>query len=125
MGQRWDKNFSCIKIKKCVTNIIDTCSCGLSFPGDCAGLTRRILVYVRETMRKVSRNRPRRRLPIDFTSPNPAPKNNQQNQPKIKVLLTFWSSVFEILYSVLLICRSKIVQILKNFFKRCPRIILP
>ncbi|MDR0552595.1 MAG: hypothetical protein LBG13_00690 [Holosporales bacterium] len=53
MGQTWDKNFSCIKIKKYAIIIIDTCSCGLSFPGKFAGLTRRVLVYVRKTTRKI------------------------------------------------------------------------
>ncbi|MDR0552606.1 MAG: hypothetical protein LBG13_00750 [Holosporales bacterium] len=38
--------------KKVCYHIIDTCSCGLSFPGKLAGLTRRVLVYVRETMMK-------------------------------------------------------------------------
>ncbi|MDR0552513.1 MAG: hypothetical protein LBG13_00250 [Holosporales bacterium] len=64
MGQK----FFLHKNKKACYNNIDTCSCGLSFPRELAGLARRVLVYVRETMRKVSRNRFRRRLSIDFTS---------------------------------------------------------
>ncbi|MDR0552618.1 MAG: hypothetical protein LBG13_00815 [Holosporales bacterium] len=59
MGQRWDKDgtkmgqkFFLHKNKKACYHIIDTCSCGLSFPGKSAGLTRRMLVYVCETMRK-------------------------------------------------------------------------
>ncbi|MDR0552548.1 MAG: hypothetical protein LBG13_00440 [Holosporales bacterium] len=48
MGQK----FFLHKNKKACYNNIDTCSCGLSFLGKFAGLTRRVLVYVRETMRK-------------------------------------------------------------------------
>ncbi|MDR0552723.1 MAG: hypothetical protein LBG13_01360 [Holosporales bacterium] len=61
MRQRWDKKFFLHKNKKVRYNIIDTCSCGLSFLGKLAGLIRRVLVYARETMRKISRNRSRRR----------------------------------------------------------------
>ncbi|MDR0552798.1 MAG: hypothetical protein LBG13_01760 [Holosporales bacterium] len=49
MGQK----FFLHKNKKVCYNIIDTCSCGLSFLGKFAGLTRRILVCVCETMRKI------------------------------------------------------------------------
>ncbi|MDR0553128.1 MAG: hypothetical protein LBG13_03505 [Holosporales bacterium] len=41
MGQK----FFLHKNKKACYNTTDTCSCGFSFPGDCAGLIRRGLVY--------------------------------------------------------------------------------
>ncbi|MDR0553115.1 MAG: hypothetical protein LBG13_03430 [Holosporales bacterium] len=62
MGQK----FFLHKNKKACYNIIDTCSCGLSFLGKFAGLTRRVLVYVCETARKISKNRFRRWRPVDF-----------------------------------------------------------
>ncbi|MDR0553122.1 MAG: hypothetical protein LBG13_03475 [Holosporales bacterium] len=46
MGQTWDKKFFLHKNKKACYHIINTCSCGLSFLGKFAGLTRRVLVYV-------------------------------------------------------------------------------
>jgi hypothetical protein len=51
-GTKMGQKFFLHKNKKTCYYNIDTCSCGLSFPGDCAGLTRRVLVHVRETMRK-------------------------------------------------------------------------
>jgi hypothetical protein len=41
MGQKFFLN----KNEKAYYNNTDTCSCGLSFSGKLAGLTRRILVY--------------------------------------------------------------------------------
>jgi hypothetical protein len=49
MGQK----FFLHKNKKAYYNIIDTCSCELSFPGKSAGLTRRELVYACGIARKV------------------------------------------------------------------------
>ncbi|MDR0552668.1 MAG: hypothetical protein LBG13_01085 [Holosporales bacterium] len=40
------------KNEKVCYNIIDTCSCGLSFLGKFAGLTRRGLVYIHEMIGK-------------------------------------------------------------------------
>ncbi|MDR0552985.1 MAG: hypothetical protein LBG13_02740 [Holosporales bacterium] len=61
--------------KKACYEIIDTCSCGLSFPGKSAGLTRRVLVYVRETMMKsLEKSVQKAASPIGF----------------VQVLLGFW-----------------------------------
>ncbi|MDR0552554.1 MAG: hypothetical protein LBG13_00470 [Holosporales bacterium] len=49
MGQKYFLH----KNKKMCYHIIDTCSCGLSFLGKSAGLTRRMLVYIRETTKKI------------------------------------------------------------------------
>ncbi|MDR0552487.1 MAG: hypothetical protein LBG13_00110 [Holosporales bacterium] len=49
MGQK----FFLHKNKKACYNIIGTCSCGFCFPRELAGLTRRVLVYVREAAMKI------------------------------------------------------------------------
>ncbi|MDR0552904.1 MAG: hypothetical protein LBG13_02320 [Holosporales bacterium] len=54
MGQK----FFLRKNKKACYYNIDTCSCGLCYPRELAGLTRRVLVCVREAMRKISRTNP-------------------------------------------------------------------
>ncbi|MDR0552466.1 MAG: hypothetical protein LBG13_00005 [Holosporales bacterium] len=43
--------------KKMCYQIINTCSCGLFFPGKFAGLIRRVLVYACETARKILQDR--------------------------------------------------------------------
>ncbi|MDR0553109.1 MAG: hypothetical protein LBG13_03395 [Holosporales bacterium] len=48
MGQKYFLH----KNEKVCYHITNTCSCGLSFPGKLAGLTRRGLVCVRKTMMK-------------------------------------------------------------------------
>jgi hypothetical protein len=51
-GTNLGQKFFLHKNKKACYNIIDTCSCGLSFLGKLAGLTRRMLVYARENDEK-------------------------------------------------------------------------
>jgi hypothetical protein len=61
-GTKMGQKFFLHKNKKVCYYNIDTCSCGLSFPGKLAGLARRMLLYIRKTTKKILQNQSRSRL---------------------------------------------------------------
>ncbi|MDR0552944.1 MAG: hypothetical protein LBG13_02525 [Holosporales bacterium] len=103
MGQK----FFLHKNKKVCYHIINTCSCGLSFPRKLAGLTRRVLVYVRETMRKVSRNRPQ--------GTTRRKKDSLANQTRRRLLNDSWIDFIPIIPTMKI---TELSQKLEHFFKK-------